>query len=142
MSDNHLFFNYGRRLLISGKVAGEFPKYQRIIPKDNKNILHVGREELAAALRRVGLICDILTMSFSKDSLDLASKSMELGSAEEHIGVQYDGEPFKVSLSWKFLLDFLEHAGEPTVTIAGKDSRTPLLVTDGSDFINVIVVTT
>lgn len=139
-SDRHLFFNYGKRMLVSRLIDGEFPKYQRIIPKANNNVATVDRGALIAAIRRVGLVAEVLNMRFSNGAIDLSSRSMEIGNADETLAAKYEGEEISVNLNWKFLLDFLEHANEPTVTIAAKDNKTPLLLTDGADFINVLMV--
>lgn len=138
--DRHLFFNFGRRLLISNRINGEFPKYQRIIPKANEHVLRADRTTLMAALRRVGLVAETLMMRFTTGTLDLSSRSMEIGDAAETLAVTYDGPEIKVNVNWKFILDFLEHAIEPVVSIAAKDDKSPLLLTDGADFINVVMV--
>ncbi|HVN67622.1 MAG TPA: DNA polymerase III subunit beta, partial [Candidatus Sulfotelmatobacter sp.] len=56
LDDNNLFFNVGRRTLISRIIESKFPNYQAVIPKDNPHILSIGREELANAIRRVSLL--------------------------------------------------------------------------------------
>ena len=35
--DNHLFFQLGDRLLLSRKLTGNFPDYERVLPKDQPN---------------------------------------------------------------------------------------------------------
>jgi DNA polymerase-3 subunit beta len=139
-SDRHLFFDFGRRLLISRVVDGEYPKYQRIIPKTNENIVKVDRAALAAALRRVGLVAEVLSLSLGSGEIALSSRSVEIGDAEETVPAEYSGQPIRVNLNWKFLLDFLDHATESVITIAAKNGGGTLLLTDGADFINVIVV--
>lgn len=139
-TENHLFFDYGKRLLVSRVVAGEFPKYQRVIPKANNYVATIDRGALAAAVRRVGLVAEVISVKLADGAIDLSSRSMEIGDADETVSAQYEGPEIKVNLNWKYLLDFLEHATEPMVKIAAKDSGSPLLLTDGADFINVIMV--
>jgi hypothetical protein len=33
--DNHLFFKLGERLLLSRKLTGNFPDFERVLPKDH-----------------------------------------------------------------------------------------------------------
>jgi DNA polymerase-3 subunit beta len=139
-SDRHLFFQYGKRLLISRMLDGKFPNYQRIIPKSNDQTVTVDRAGLAAVLRRVGLVAESVYLTFSTNELALTSRSAEIGDADETIAVRYNGPTIKLCVNWKFVLDFLERAVEPSVTIAIKDSKSPLLMTDGADFINVVMV--
>ncbi|PYR88158.1 MAG: DNA polymerase III subunit beta, partial [Acidobacteria bacterium] len=50
--DNHLFFNMGKRLLISRMLTGQFPNYEAVLPRNNECIVTVNREEIAAAIKR------------------------------------------------------------------------------------------
>ena len=138
--ERHLFFSHGKRLLISRMLEGEFPRYERIIPKGNDQMANVSRIALAAALKRVGLVAEGVHMTFTSGALNLTSRSTEIGDADESVAIRYDGPDVHLCANWKYLLDFLDHATEQTVTIAIKTSATPLLLTDGNDFINVIMV--
>jgi len=50
--DNHLFFQFGERLLITRKLTGNFPDYERVLPKDNTNIAKLKKEEIRSAIER------------------------------------------------------------------------------------------
>lgn len=138
-SDRHLFFQYGKRLFISRMLDGKFPNYQRIIPKSNDQKATVDRISLSAALRRVGLVAEAVYLTFNADQLTLSSQSVEIGDANETVPIMYSGPEIQLCVNWKFVLDFLERAVEPTVTIAIKDDKSPLLLGDGVDFINVVL---
>lgn len=142
-SEQHLFFTEGHRLLYTRMAAGQFPGYQRIIPKDNNVRATAMRTSLASALRRVGLVSpenQSVYLEFGGDMLTLSSSSNEVGDAVEQIGITYAGEPLRLCVSARFLLDFLEAAESEVVVIDLKDGTTPLLVSDGAAFINVIML--
>ena len=44
--DNHLFFQIGDRLLITRKLTGNFPDYERVLPKDHKHTAKLNRDEV------------------------------------------------------------------------------------------------
>lgn len=136
----HLFFVQGRRTITSRMLEGEFPKYHRIIPKQNTRQIVVNRMALAATLRRVGLVNEAVNIAIEPGSVHITASSAEVGDADESVAAQYDGDPFRVCVNWKFLLDFLEHAAEPMVTIMAKDETSALLLKDGPSFINVLMV--
>ena len=48
--DNHLFFEFGPRLLITRKLTGNFPDYERVLPQDNTNIAKLVKDESKAPL--------------------------------------------------------------------------------------------
>ena len=51
--DNHLFFEFGPRLLITRKLTGNFPDYERVLPVENTHIARLIKEEVKGAIERV-----------------------------------------------------------------------------------------
>lgn len=163
-SDKHLFFIIGGRTLFSRMLEAKFPAYGRIIPKDHDKNVVINPKVLASTLRRVGVVSEktqavIITIreSTTKEStLVVSVRNVEVGEAEEQVRVNYTctnpdvmtstvsnisngGPEIKLQVNWKFVLDFLEAAVGQTVTMALKDSTSPLLLTDGTDFLNVVL---
>src|ERR1700757_5199840 len=56
--ENHLFFQLGDRLLISRKLTGNFPDYERVLPKDHPHSVSLNREEFRGAIERVAQFSD------------------------------------------------------------------------------------
>src|SRR6204780_939594 len=44
--ENHLFFELGDRLLLSRKLTGNFPDYERVLPKEHAHTITLERDEL------------------------------------------------------------------------------------------------
>lgn len=142
-SDRHLFFVAGERTLISRVIEGKFPAYHRIIPKENNYVATIDKVALAASIRRVGLVSDdnqSAIFTFSENSVTLTSSSAEIGDAHEQLTIAYTGPTLKISINWQYVLDFLNTASGHTVSVALKDANTPLLLTDSTDFLNVVML--
>ena len=143
VGERHLFFAAGGRLLISRTLDGEFPKYERIIPRDNNKIVTVERGVLTAALKRVGLVSEenrAVYLQLTGQSMELSSSSAEVGSADEQIAVGYTGPDLKICVNGTYLLDFLDAAAGQTVTIALKDANSAALLTDGENHLAVVML--
>src|ERR1043165_2568776 len=56
--DNHLFFDMGKRLLISRMLTGQFPNYEAVLPRSNDRIVAVDRDEISAAIKRAAILSD------------------------------------------------------------------------------------
>ncbi len=56
--ENHLFFQFGERLLISRKLTGNFPDFERVLPKEQPHSVTLEREEVRAAVERVAQFSD------------------------------------------------------------------------------------
>ncbi|MBV9084407.1 MAG: DNA polymerase III subunit beta, partial [Acidobacteriaceae bacterium] len=57
-NDNHLFFRIDKRLLLSRKLTGNFPDYERVLPKEHPHTLLIQREEFKTAIERVAQFAD------------------------------------------------------------------------------------
>src|SRR6185295_10195951 len=73
--DNHLFFDMGKRLLISRVLTGQFPNYEAVLPRNNDKIVTVNREEITAVIKRVAILSDERSRTIR---LALVNGSMEM----------------------------------------------------------------
>lgn len=141
-SDRHLFFVADKRVLMTRVLEGQFPKYERIIPRDCDKKIVVDRAALTSALHRVGTVADdaqAIVFTITNGVLSVSSNSAEIGDANEQISVRYEGPDLQWRVHGGYAIDFLEKATQPTVSIDVKNEKTPLLFTDGPDFVNVIM---
>src|SRR5207253_6855613 len=91
--DNHLFFNFGQRLLITRKLTGNFPDYERVLPKDNIHIASLAKDELKGAIERVAQFADersrAIRVQFTNGEIKVFSSALETGESEESVPSQY-----------------------------------------------------
>ena len=91
--ENHLFFSIGGRLLISRMIDGQFPAFERVIPKSNDKRVEFDRDRLTSAVRRVALLSNersrAVKFLMDKGKVEIASSSPEFGEAKEVLMVDY-----------------------------------------------------
>jgi DNA polymerase-3 subunit beta len=125
--DNHLFFDMGKRLLISRMLTGQFPNYEAVLPRNNDRTITVGREEIAAVIKRVAILSDershTVKFALGNGSLEITASHSDLGEAHETLEVDYNKEDLQVGFNYQYLLDFLSTADEPEVSFEFKDSE-------------------
>jgi len=125
--DNHLFFDMGKRLLISRMLTGQFPNYEAVLPRNNDRIITINRDEITAAVKRVAILSDershTVKLALINGSLEITASHSDLGEAHETIEVDYDKEDLQVGFNYQYLLDFLTTADEPDVSFEFKDSE-------------------
>ncbi|HUQ92052.1 MAG TPA: DNA polymerase III subunit beta [Bryobacteraceae bacterium] len=123
--DNHLFFQLGDRLLISRKLTGNFPDFERVLPKDQPNAVIMPREELRAALERVMQFADershSIRVGFSPGEARIFSALSDTGDSEETINVEYGGPALEISFNAQYLLDFLRVVSDEQVVFRFKE---------------------
>jgi len=125
--DSHLFFDLGKRHLISRMLTGQFPNYEAVLPRSNDRIITVGRDEIAAAIKRVAILSDersrTVKLALGGGSLEITASHSDLGEAHETLEVDYNKEDLQVGFNYQYLLDFLTNADEPEVSLEFKDSE-------------------
>ena len=108
--ENHLFFRCGKRLLIMRKLSGQFPDYERVLPREAGRSVEINREELMQSVRRVAQFTDdrsqAVTLDLNSGQLEL-SASGDFGESKDSLPVVYEGDRIQVGFNWRYMLDFL-----------------------------------
>ena len=125
--DNHLFFQFGDRLLITRKLNGNFPDYERVLPKDNTNIVKLAKNDVRSAIERVAQFADersrAIRVQFSPGEVRIFSSSVETGESEESVPTEYAGPQIEIGFNAQYLLDFLRAIHQDEVEFSLKDEK-------------------
>ncbi len=125
--DNHLFFQFGDRLLITRKLTGNFPDYERVLPKDSSHQVMLNRDEIRAAIERVSQFADersrAIRVQFTTGEVKVFSSSVETGESEESVPGQYEGPDMEIGFNAQYLLDFLRAVSQDQVSFELKDQK-------------------
>jgi DNA polymerase-3 subunit beta len=115
--DNHLFFDMGKRHLISRMLTGQFPNYEAVLPRSNDRTFTINREEIASAIRRAAILSDersrTVKLSLGNGMLEITASHSDLGEAHESLEVPYNKEDLQVGFNYQYLLDFLTTSDDP-----------------------------
>lgn len=125
--ENHLFFELGERLLLSRKLTGNFPDYERVLPKEQPLAVMVNREEFRGAIERVAQFSDersrAIRVQVAAGEMKVHSSVSDTGESEESIPVDYQGAVVEIGFNAQYLLDFFKAAGTDQVTFLFKDAH-------------------
>lgn len=138
--DNHVYFEVGSHLLASRTLAGQFPNYEMVIPKNNDKSATFNSALLGQAIRRVALMADdrsrAIRFQLSSDNLHINSQTAEEGEASESVATSYDGVETEIGFNAQYLQDFLSVLGEGEVAFEFKDgnSQAQLRPVEESDY--------
>ncbi len=145
--ENHLFFEVGGRLLISRMIDGQFPAYERVIPKGNDKHIEFERDRLTNAIKRVALLSNersrAVKIEIEKGRVDVSSSSPELGEAKETLPVDYSGSAMQICFNAQYVLDFLAAVSTDVVSLDLKDEVSQAVMkpvgAEGYDYTYVIM---
>jgi DNA polymerase-3 subunit beta len=145
--ENHLFFSVGDRLLISRMIDGQFPAYERVIPKGNDKHIEFERDRLTNAVRRVALLSNersrAVKFQVEKGKVDVTSSSPDVGEAHETLPVEYSGGSMQICFNAQYVLDFLSAVSCDVVSLDLKDEVSQAVMkpvgVEGYDYTYVIM---
>jgi len=137
--ENHLFFAIRDHLLVSRVLAGQFPNYEMVLPKDNQNMVLIDRVALEHALRRADVMADehsrAIRWVIHPDHLEVKAISSDTGEAHETLSLPstedaaaYQGDPVEMGFNAQYLLDYLAAVGEDHLALWFRDAETQILL--------------
>jgi DNA polymerase-3 subunit beta len=133
-NDDFAFFSVGARTITARKLSGNFPDYERVLPKDLSYATDVAVAPLRKVLDRVAIFADDRSRAILlsvNGALTVASYSTDRGAAEGKVAIdcvrrldasnEYDvltaglAVPYASGFNADYLSDFLKTAGVPEV---------------------------
>jgi len=125
--DNHLFFQFGERLLITRKLTGNFPDYERVLPKDNTHLAKLSKSEVRGAIERVAQFADersrAIRVQFVEGEVRVFASSVEMGESEESVSSEYTGPELEIGFNAQYLLDFFKAIPQDHLIFALRDQK-------------------
>jgi DNA polymerase-3 subunit beta len=137
--ENHLFFQFSERLLISRRLTGTFPDFERVLPKDHRSSVTLSKDEMRAAIERVAQFADersrAIRLQVCPGEVKVFSSISETGESEESIPAEYEGTSVEIGFNAQYLLEFMRAVPEESVTFSFKDPHSAAEVqpTGGSE---------
>ena len=107
VNDKSIFINFASYKFSSVLIEGSFPNYKKVIPENQEFSLSIKREEMLNALRRVSLMVEKkshrIYLGIFPGRMSVYSEESEIGTVEDEIPCQYDGEEITIALNYRYL---------------------------------------
>jgi len=130
-------FEMNSGVLISKVIDGRFPDYNKVIPKDNSNILEINLTEFKDSIERVTTVSsdrkEGLKMFISKDAVQLSVSNPNSGEGIESIKAKFSSNDLDMRFNSRYLTDIANQIEHQSIVIKLKDSGSPVLIRDLSD---------
>ena len=105
------------------------------------------RDALTHAVERVSLVGGTnrdsapIRLAMSADGLELSATAQDVGQSYEPVEAKYEGTDLTVAFNSRFLLDGIEAAASPEVTIESVDPLKPAVLrgSEASDFLYLLM---
>ncbi len=132
IGDHDVTFTAGEVKVSTRLLDGNYPDYRQLIPAEYPNRLHVGKDSLLDALRRVRLLVRDNTtpvrLSMRQGGVDLTVVSQEVGDASETVDADFEGEELTIAFNPAYLIDGVEAVSGDEVLLETVDASKPATV--------------
>ncbi|WP_271025314.1 DNA polymerase III subunit beta [Rhizobium sp. RCAM05973] len=133
VSESKVEITTGDFVITSKLIDGTFPDYERVIPRNNENLVVVDRDAFMKAADRVSTVSSergrAVKLSIAPGSVGFTVSSPDSGSATDEIEAEYSGEPIDIGFNAAYLRDLFGVLPAGSATIAIADSGSPALFT-------------
>ncbi|HRJ74079.1 MAG TPA: DNA polymerase III subunit beta, partial [Terrimicrobiaceae bacterium] len=143
VAENLVSFELNGSQLVSKLVEGNYPNYRQVIPGEAKERVTLEREAFFNSVRRVSLLSSDKTSSvrlnFTKNNLDIAANTPEVGEARESLPVVYRGRDISIAFNPEFLMDPIRNLSNDEIHIELIDEMSPGVIKINTPFLYVIM---
>ena len=130
---NQARFRFEGMEFVTKLVEGKFPDYNRVIPRNHKNIVVLGRTALLAALQRAAIMTSEkfkgVRLNVEPGSLRVASNNADQEEAVDELDIEYDGDAIEIGFNVTYLIDALTNMSQDMVRVELADGNSSALVT-------------
>jgi DNA polymerase III subunit beta len=144
-ANNQAKFSFDGMEFVTKLVEGKFPDYNRVIPKNHKNSITLGRSALLATLQRTAILTSDkfkgVRLNIDPGTLRVASNNAEQEEAVDELDIDYAGDSIEIGFNVTYLIDALTNMGQDMVTLELSDGNSSALFTipDNATFKYVVM---
>jgi DNA polymerase III subunit beta len=135
--DHHIYFRFGKRVLSSRTLTGQFPNYEMVLPRENNHNFAIEGHRLAAALRRVAIVADdrshAIRFELGDNLVHISANSESVGEAGEELVVEYAGPAISIGFNAQYLLDVFSVIGDGDILLEFKDGSSQVQIRPKSE---------
>jgi DNA polymerase-3 subunit beta len=130
---NQAKFTFSGLEFVTKLVEGKFPDYNRVIPKNHKNSVILGRQPLLSSLQRAAILTSDkfkgVRVNLEPGALRIASSNAEQEEAKEELEIDYGGDAIEIGFNVTYLMDALNNIDHDMVKLELQDGNSSALIT-------------
>lgn len=130
--ENQMVVQVNDVVVSSRIIQGEFPDFERIIPKETSITVSVDKEELLKAVKLSSVFArdagNVVKLEIGNDEIRLRSESSQSGSQKTSVDAKVEGlkgKGFVIAYNFKFIEDFVNSVKGENIEMRFSDSNAP-----------------
>ena len=118
--------------IVSKLIDGEFPDYEKVLPKSNPFLAKINKKIFYDCIDRVSTVANdkhrSIKLTLEDNKINLQASTSEGSFAYEELDVEYSGEKIEAGFNSRYLLEVIGQVDKEELTIRFKDGFSPALV--------------
>ncbi len=132
-ANNQAKFAFDGMEFVTKLVEGKFPDYNRVIPRNQKNRITLGRTALLTTLQRTAILTSDkfkgVRLNLEPGLLRVAANNAEQEEAVDELDIDYGGDDIEIGFNVTYLIDVLSNMEQDMVTLELSDGNSSALFT-------------
>jgi DNA polymerase-3 subunit beta len=141
--ENQTTFDLDDVVIVSRLIEGEFPRYEQVIPKEQREKLNIDRDSFLAATRRANLLTSqdsqAIKLDVFKNKMVISKNTPDVGEAREELVTEYKGGNISIGFNPGYLIDVLKNINMEKVAFELTAPDKPGVIRIPNDFIYVVL---
>lgn len=146
LAENQIVVSYHETVFVNRRIEGRYPNYKQLLPPNYETRAVVGTSALAAAVKRAGLLGQNgSSVKFTVDAdaqlLTLSSAVQDIGSAQESIPAQVEGQSVEIAFNGGYVVEGLSAVNDQSVALELQNSMRPGIFkgADDQDYLYLVM---
>lgn len=110
-------------------IEGEFPDFEKIIPKETTIQAVFDKEEFLRGVKIASIFAreqaNIVKLKIEKGNLKISAEMSQIGENESQVEAKTKGEPLEIAFNCRFLLDFLNSCSQEEIVFESSGALNP-----------------
>ncbi len=112
IQEGQISFRTPRFYVLSRLLDGQYPKYNQLIPAENKIVAFANKKAFIDSLERTAVMANertnIVKLVLDKGNMSLAAQTPDVGDSKDTLEVLYDGDTLNIAFNYKYVIDALK----------------------------------
>ncbi len=112
IQEGQISFRTHRYYVLSRLLDGQYPKYNQLIPAENKIVAFANKKAFIDSLERTAVMANertnIVKLSLDNNNMSLAAQTPDVGDSKDTLEVRYEGDILNIAFNYKYVIDALK----------------------------------
>lgn len=132
VTKNQIAFEVDGVSLTSRLIEGNFPDYEKILPKESKTKAKIKVDEFVSALKKVSVIVkennNSIKILLDAGKISMSTEKTQIGEGVCEFSLEMEGDKAEVALNVQYLIDALARMDDDYVNFGLNDALSPVIL--------------